>query len=393
VSSVPSFPADAAGALAGNNLDNGALNTEFTIQFGQVVANEDRFYLFDTNGGTTSSSSNDVTIQALDGSVSSVGSPYAIDDISLLPGNPAIPGRTWDRSSGAAALTNRPVGSATWTLAEMGLNETDNVTGYRLTTSNGDPVAVGLAQPDGAPGPSGEPATFAFHYTIPTDGDYTVELRWTDGADRASNVAVTAEGTGSALNYTVDQRSNGGIWNTLDTLTLTSGTELTVTLSGDGADGIVIADAVRIAPSGSAGIRFADWQAAYFSAAELNIPALEESLWGANADPDGDFRSNKLEYGTGGHPRIAEAMNASPVIRIEGNQIYLDAIRRVSGPVDSVRIVASETLAADSWVAPGDLSFTLEHSHQLSPDFEEQSYRGTTEAGSVPRAFFRVDVE
>ena len=111
------------------------MNTEFTIQFGQVVANEDRFYLFDTNGGTTASSSNDVTIQALDGSGSSVGSPYAINNISLLSGNPTIAGRDWDRSSGAAALTNRPVGSATWTLAEMGLNETDNVTWVDLQIS------------------------------------------------------------------------------------------------------------------------------------------------------------------------------------------------------------------------------------------------------------------
>ncbi|MCC5790853.1 MAG: fibronectin type III domain-containing protein [Opitutales bacterium] len=50
---------------------------------------------------------------------------------------------------------------------------------------------------------------------------------------------------------------------------------------------------------------FVVWQNIYFTSEELNDPELEETLWGAMADPDGDGIPNLLEYALGGNPLVA----------------------------------------------------------------------------------------
>jgi hypothetical protein len=72
-----------------------------------------------------------------------------------------------------------------------------------------------------------------------------------------------------------------------------------------------------------------EWKAANFTAAELNDPSIS----GDNADPDGDGRSNLLEYAMGSNPRVSDApTNDEPVYSISGNQLVITYVRNVGAP-------------------------------------------------------------
>ncbi|WPJ95191.1 sulfatase-like hydrolase/transferase [Coraliomargarita algicola] len=393
IAASDTFPTDASVAIGINNLDTATLNSQFTVDFAQVVADTDRFYIFDCNGSPTADGSNDVTIQALDAAAQPVGSPFAISNISMLDGNPTISGRNWDRSSGSATLLNRTIGTVTWTLADMGLSESDNVTGYQLTSSNLDTAAVGLAIADSGAAPvAGEAQTFVYTYTVPESGDYTISLRWTAGTDRASQVPVTVSDSVTTWNYQVNQQLNGGTWNTLDTLNLEAGAECVVTLSADEVDGVVVADALRVAPEGVAGVRFEDWQRVYFTSEELSDAALEATLWGALADPDGDGRVNKLEFGLGGHPRIHEVQNSRPSIDVGASETKVHVILRSGTSSHAVQFLASQTLAANSWRSPSEHAFSLKNTMELSRDFHEYWYASNSSEPLPKKVFFRVEI-
>ena len=52
------------------------------------------------------------------------------------------------------------------------------------------------------------------------------------------------------------------------------------------------------------------WLAQHFAATELSDPALQSTLWGWDADPDGDGITNLLEYALGGDPQVASSLFA-----------------------------------------------------------------------------------
>jgi arylsulfatase A-like enzyme len=393
VEALDSFPADASAAISDNNLDTATLNSQFTVDFDRVVSDTDLFYIFDCNGSPTADGSNDVSIQALDNSGQAVGSPLSITNISMISGNPTISGRNWDRSSGSAQLLNRTVGTVTWTLADMGLSESDNVTGYQLTSNNLDTAAVGLAIADSVSAPvEGEGQTFVFTYSVPNSDTYTISLRWTAGTDRASQIPVTLSDSATTWNYEINQQSNGGAWNTLDTMNLDAGTELTVTLTADGVDGLVVADALRVAPEETVGIRFEDWQSTYFTTDELSDSELETTVWGAMADPDADGRVNKIEFELGGHPLINETQNDQPTMDFVSGIPRVHVILRSEASDSSVQFLASETLDSASWNTPATHSFTLDSAVELSRGFHEYSYISDGSSEVPDKVFFRVEI-
>ncbi|HEY0582239.1 MAG TPA: hypothetical protein VGE94_08645, partial [Chloroflexota bacterium] len=79
-------------------------------------------------------------------------------------------------------------------------------------------------------------------------GSYEVFARWTSGPNRASNATYLIAHTAGAARVSVDQRSNGGAWQSLGTFAFSAAVDQGVTLS-DKADGIVVADALRFVPS------------------------------------------------------------------------------------------------------------------------------------------------
>lgn len=79
---------------------------------------------------------------------------------------------------------------------------------------------------------------------LPAAGKYDVYLIWTPNKNRATNVPVEIVHAGGTERITVNQREGGG-WRKLFTGRFSAGTQASVTIRNDGANGHVIADAVR----------------------------------------------------------------------------------------------------------------------------------------------------
>jgi hypothetical protein len=84
-----------------------------------------------------------------------------------------------------------------------------------------------------------------FTPALTAPGIYQVFARWTDGSNRASNVPIDVLHSGGLATVTVDQRTNGGSWVLLGTWAFDAGALGSVMIRTAGADGYVVADAVR----------------------------------------------------------------------------------------------------------------------------------------------------
>lgn len=88
----------------------------------------------------------------------------------------------------------------------------------------------------------------SFTPTIPQLGDYDVYVRWAAGTNRATNAPIDINHAGGTSTFSVNMRTSGGTWVLLGTVTFDAGTTGNVTVRTDGADGYVIADAVKFVP-------------------------------------------------------------------------------------------------------------------------------------------------
>ncbi len=79
-------------------------------------------------------------------------------------------------------------------------------------------------------------------------GSYEVFVRWTAGWNRATNAPVYVAHSGGTYMERVDQKENNNTWYSLGTFAFSAGTTGSVTLGNDGANGHVIADAVKFTP-------------------------------------------------------------------------------------------------------------------------------------------------
>jgi hypothetical protein len=84
-----------------------------------------------------------------------------------------------------------------------------------------------------------------FSPTLPKAGIYEVDLHWTADANRASNVPVDINYWGGTTTVTVNEQQNGGLWVPLGAFNFTTGSTGNVLIRTTGANGYVIADAVR----------------------------------------------------------------------------------------------------------------------------------------------------
>lgn len=90
-------------------------------------------------------------------------------------------------------------------------------------------------------------STVTFTPTVPTTGNYKVQVRWTAAASRASIAPITVNAADGAHNTTVDQQVNGGQWITLSaSWPFNAGTGGSIVFKTTGANGPVSADAVRL---------------------------------------------------------------------------------------------------------------------------------------------------
>ncbi|HSF09685.1 MAG TPA: hypothetical protein VLA60_09730, partial [Nitrospirales bacterium] len=96
---------------------------------------------------------------------------------------------------------------------------------------------------------SGTPRRATWGLSVPTTGTYNVYARWTADAANATNASYTVYYAGGTTAVPMNQTQNGGQWNLLGTFTLNPASNPMVELS-DQANGLVVADAVMVVPSG-----------------------------------------------------------------------------------------------------------------------------------------------
>ena len=94
-------------------------------------------------------------------------------------------------------------------------------------------------------GDAGTGKSVVFTPNIPTTGSYQVFAWWTAGTNRASNVLVSIVCATGTMPTSINEQINGGQWVSLGTYTFNAGTAGSVTISDAGANGYVIADAVK----------------------------------------------------------------------------------------------------------------------------------------------------
>lgn len=94
-------------------------------------------------------------------------------------------------------------------------------------------------------------ATARWPFRPPAPGVYEVLVIFTSGENRASNAPYTVIYSGGTTQIAVNQKSGGGNWFSLGTFPFSAGDGQGVVLS-DKADGVVVADAVKFVPRGSA---------------------------------------------------------------------------------------------------------------------------------------------
>lgn len=144
------------------------------------------------------------------------------------------------------------------------------------------------------PAPPSVADSFAWTPDIPATAAYQVYARWTAGPDRASNAKYLVEHAGGTAEVAVNQRQGGGIWSLLGTFTMPSGTGNRIILTDDGADGTLVADAIRITREVDAG------NVAYIHTDQLGQPhkltdASKAVVWDRVARP---FGATAAETGT-----------------------------------------------------------------------------------------------
>jgi hypothetical protein len=95
--------------------------------------------------------------------------------------------------------------------------------------------------------PQGSDATALFMATLPTGGTWEVRMKWAPHANRATNARVAVGGRDVRINQRkAADRPDG--FQSLGNVTVKAGESVSVTLSAEGADGFVHADAIWLVP-------------------------------------------------------------------------------------------------------------------------------------------------
>ncbi|WP_442506608.1 reprolysin-like metallopeptidase [Novipirellula sp. SH528] len=244
--------ADLAGPTNGQSLTAAALNADGFIDV-TFYSTEglDAATVTDPGGEFTISGSG-VGTAVIDGTgVLQAGSTYRYSFLgSFIPGDINV-----NFTAGSFANV-----STTGNLAEQeSFTLTDGA--VRITLDNTDATQVNNWAPSastaGYVGPNylytnaGGAGRLVYTPTIPTDGSYEVFVNYTDGSSRASNAAYEVVSQNGTSVVRVDQRTGGGVYQSLGTFNFLAGTSGSVTLRGFDADGFVVGDAMQFVRVGS----------------------------------------------------------------------------------------------------------------------------------------------
>jgi hypothetical protein len=94
------------------------------------------------------------------------------------------------------------------------------------------------------------------------------------------------------------------------------------------------------------GSNYLVWAKIQFGLDALNDPGLEDTLWGENADPDGDDLANGLEFYTGADP-LMEDSDEVKIVFSDGNELVLQV--RQSANAQSIILVPEASNELGFW--------------------------------------------
>ena len=114
------------------------------------------------------------------------------------------------------------------------------------TSRTGTWQVSGAANPYGADSLwSRDGATFTWHFTVPQSGNYRVSMWWTEWSSRSTNIPVDIQYAGGTARVYINQRQNGGQWNSLGEYAFEAGRSYGVTITAQPSPSSTCADAVR----------------------------------------------------------------------------------------------------------------------------------------------------
>lgn len=94
------------------------------------------------------------------------------------------------------------------------------------------------------------PKSVTFTPRIPVSGNYTVSINWTTASNRSTYVPLTiVHAGGTDTSKSINQKNDNPVWKEIGTYYFNAGTSGSVKISNTGANGHVIADAVRFTPA------------------------------------------------------------------------------------------------------------------------------------------------
>lgn len=80
---------------------------------------------------------------------------------------------------------------------------------------------------------------------LPVTATYSVYMMWPEHFNRSTAIPIEVVHAGGTATLTIDQTSNGGVWNLIGTYIFNAGTSGSVTIRNNGTSGYVASDAVR----------------------------------------------------------------------------------------------------------------------------------------------------
>ncbi len=247
---VPS--ADLANPTSGQSLTAVALNASGFIEvtFNSTVA-LDTATIVDAAPEFTLSGPG-VGTAVIDGAgVLQSGTSYRYPFTGLfVPGDVIV-----DFTAGAFADTSasvNPAGQKSFTLTDGAVRITvDNTDATQINSWAVSTTIAGYVGPNYFYNNAGGAGRLIYTPTIPMDGSYEVFVNYTSGTSRASNAAYEVVSQNGTSIVRVDQRTGGGVFQSLGLFNFLAGSAASVTLRASDADGVVVGDAVRFVRVGN----------------------------------------------------------------------------------------------------------------------------------------------
>jgi len=286
-------------------------------------------------------------------------------------------------SGSSVSLTYQPaagyIGSDSFTvMVSDGRGGTDTVTVNLMIENNvpvisqGESVAVTLSR-NGFPD--------AFQHALSATDPNGHSLLWSISSPAAhGNAAVVAPGNGNTLELTYQPAAG-----------FTGADSFTVQVEDGlgGADSIVMNVTVEAVSALDA------WTYENFGGAALT-PETEASLWGDDADPDGDGYPNILEFAHGLDPRVSDGapnlMSFSFATEEGADYVILSHKIRMDGELPALNYTVQVTAdPGAAWAALAAEDFTVLSETDLGGGFRQRTIR-LDEATSPPARFFRLSL-